>query len=148
MLKRRVAVKKLLIAALAAIMLMSSFVLASCGKSVFTMSENTEKAMTLEAKNAKPDDFFQVGTLVVGEGEQISITGNLEKGSVKLEIIGEPAEQSIDEVPDMDGEPVLTAEISGTDRASGGMAAGDYSVKATVTGKATGTIQIEVVPAE
>lgn len=59
LLKRRMAVKKLLVAALAAIMLMSSFVLASCG-----------------------------------------------------------------------------------------MAAGDYSVKATVTGKATGTIQIEVVPAE
>ena len=125
--------KKTFAAALAAIMLLSSFMLASCGKSVFTMSENTEKAMTLEAKNAKPDDFFQVGSLVVGEGEQVSVTGNLEKGSVKIEIIGEP---------------VLTAEISGTDRASGGMAAGDYSVKATVTGKATGTIQIEVVPAE
>ncbi len=54
-----------------AIALVIALVLAltACGKSVFTVSENSEKRMTITADNAKKDAFFVVGTLNADEGE-------------------------------------------------------------------------------
>lgn len=141
--------KRVLTASLAAVLMMASLLLPSCGKSVFTMSKNTEKAMTIEAKNADKDAFFEVGSLVVADGEQISIKSNLEKGSVTVEIIAEPAEQSADELPDLNSEPVLTSLAGVEDTTiAGTVPAGDYMVKATVTEKATGTIDIDVTAAK
>lgn len=128
-------------------LIISMAAMTACVKSEFGLTENTEKAMTLEAKNAAADDFFMVGSLVIAEGEQISVKGNLEKGSVKLEFIAEAEEQSIDELPDMDGEATFTANIEGTDMQAGTVPAGDYMLRATVLEKATGTIQIDAEPA-
>jgi len=88
-----------------------------------------------------------LGSLEVDEGEQIVITSELTKGSIRVEIIGTPAEQSIDEVPDMNGEPIITADLKNTDGTSSTVPAGSYMLKATCLEKATGTVLIEVVPA-
>ena len=130
------------------IMIISVFAMTSCSKPIFNLTDNTEKAMTIEAKNAAVDDFFMVGSLTVSEGEEISVTSDLEKGSVKLEFIAEQEEQSIDELPNLDGEPAFTAPVSGDDKVSCAVGKGDYMLRATVTEKATGTIQIDVIPVE
>ena len=127
---------------------LSMLVLTACGKSEFGMSENTGKRMVVTAENASKDSFFMVGSLEVDEGEQIAITSNLEKGSVRVEIIGVPAEQSIDELPDLNGEPIITANLHSNDQQSGTVSAGTYMLKAICLEKATGTVLIEVLPAE
>ena len=122
--------------------------LTACGKSEFGLSENTEKLMTITAEKADKDAFFLVGSLEVADGEQIEITSDLSKGTIRVEIIGAPAEQSIDEIPEMDGDATITADLSGTDGTSGTVPAGSYMLKATCLEKATGTIRIEVKPAQ
>ena len=126
----------------------SAVLFTACGKSEFGMSENTGKRMVVTAENASKDSFFMVGSLEVDEGEQIAITSNLEKGSVRVEIIGVPAEQSIDELPDLNGEPIITANLHSNDQQSGTVSAGTYMLKAICLEKATGTVLIEVLPAE
>ena len=127
-------------------LVLSMLVLTACGKSEFGLSENTEKKMTITAENADKDAFFMVGSLEVADGEQIAITSNLTKGSVRVEIIGMPAEQSIDQIPDMNAEATLAADLKGTDSVSGTVEAGTYMLKATCLEKATGTVLVEVSP--
>ena len=126
---------------------LSALLLAACGKSEFGLTENTEKRMIVTAENADKDAFFMVGSLEAEDGEEIAISAQLTKGTVRVEIIGTPAEQSIDGLPEPDGEAALTANLSGTDGISGTVPAGSYLLKATCLEKATGTIQIEVKPA-
>ena len=121
-------------------------VLTACGKSEFGVSENTEKKMTITAENADKDAFFMVGSLEVADGEPIAITSNLTKGSVRVEIVGTPEEQSIDQIPDMNAEATLTADLKSTDSVSGTVEAGTYMLKATCLEKATGTVLVEVSP--
>ena len=125
-------------------LLLLALVLTACGKSVFGMTENTEKRMTITAENANKDAFFMVGTLVVDDGEMIDITSNLSEGEVRVEIVASPEEQAADKLPDLSDEPIITANLQRTDGASGTVPAGDYSVRATCAKKATGTITIEV----
>ena len=127
-------------------LVLSMLVLTACGKSEFGLSENTEKKMTITAENADKDAFFMVGSLEVADGEQIAITSNLTKGSVRVEIIGTPEEQSIDQIPDMNAEATLTADLKSTDSVSGTVEAGTYMLKATCLEKATGTVLVEVSP--
>ena len=127
-------------------LVLSMLVLTACGKSEFGLSENTEKKMTITAENADKDAFFMVGSLEVADGEQIAITSNLTKGSVRVEIVGTPEEQSIDQIPDMNAEATLTADLKGTDSVSGTVEAGTYMLKATCLEKATGTVLVEVSP--
>ncbi len=127
-------------------LVLSMLVLTACGKSEFGLSENTEKKMTITAENADKDALFMVGSLEVADGEQIAITSNLTKGSVRVEIIGTPEEQSIDQIPDMNAEATLTADLKSTDSVSGTVAAGTYMLKATCLEKATGTVLVEVLP--
>jgi len=127
-------------------LVLSMLVLTACGKSEFGLSENTEKKMTITAENADKDSFFMVGSLEVADGEQIAITSNLTKGSVRVEIIGMPAEQSIDQIPDLNVEPTITSNLKSTDSVSGTVAAGTYMLKATCLEKATGTVLVEVTP--
>ena len=127
-------------------LVLSMLVLTACGKSEFGLSENTEKKMTITAENADKDAFFMVGSLEVADGEQIAITSNLTKGSVRVEIIGMPAEQSIDQIPDLNVEPTITFNLKSTDSVSGTVAAGTYMLKATCLEKATGTVLVEVTP--
>lgn len=118
--------------------------LTACGRSTFSVTENTGKRMTITAEQADKDDFFMLGTLEVDEGEQLAATANLTKGAIRVELIAVDAEQSIDKLPDMDGEPVFTANLKATESASGTLPAGDYLLRATCLEKATGTVQIEV----
>ena len=127
-------------------LVLSMLVLTACGKSEFGLSENTEKKMTITAENADKDSFFMVGSLEVADGEQIAITSNLTKGSVRVEIVGTPEEQSIDQIPDMNAEATLAADLKGTDSVSGTVEAGTYMLKATCLEKATGTVLVEVTP--
>ena len=92
-----------------------------------------------------------VGSLEVEEGEEISITGELDKGAVTVEIVAAPAEEHKEDEPDLNAEAILTANLDssseGTDTISGTMDAGSYMVRATCEEKATGTIMVEVKPA-
>ena len=124
------------------------FTLAACGRSEFGSSENTGKLMTITAENAAKDAFFMTGSLEVAEGEQIVITSDLSKGSIRAEIVEVAEEQSIDKLPELDGEAVFTADLRGTEGASDTVPAGRYMVKATCLEKATGTVRIEVKPAD
>ena len=118
-----------------------------CGKTVFGVTDNTEKQITITAQNADKDAYLMVGTLEVADGEQIVITSGLEKGSVRVEIVAAPEDQSIDVFPDMEGAAIITADVSGADAASGTVPAGFYLVRATCLEKAAGTVLIEVKPA-
>lgn len=119
-----------------------TLVMTACSTHEFSGSSNDEKTMTITAKNADAGDFFMTGSLVVDEGETIKITPALEKGSVKLEFISAEGNDSIDELPELDGEAIVTANVSGTEEQGYGGATGSFMVKATVTEKATGTIDI------
>ena len=132
----------------AAVMLASLvLMLTACGKSEFGVTENTGKRMTITAQNALKDASFMVGSLEVEAGEEITITSNLTKGSIRVEIVGTPEEQSIDALPSMDGEAVITADLSGGEGAAGTVPTGSYLLKAVCLEKANGDIQIEVKPA-
>ena len=122
----------------------SVLALTACGKSEFSGNWEGEKKMTITAENASQNDYFMSGTLTVADGEQVVISANLTKGSVRVELIGVPEGQSIDSVPEMDGEPIMKADLKNKDGASGTVPAGDYMVKATCLEKATGTVLIEV----
>ncbi|MBQ9493673.1 MAG: hypothetical protein IJR54_08075 [Oscillibacter sp.] len=130
-----------------AVLALLTLTLTSCGKSEFGLTENTGKLMTIEAKNADKDAFFMAGSLEVADGERIVIAPSLTKGTVRVEIVKEPEEQSMEQLPDMDGEAVITADVSGTEEVSETAPAGSYLLKATCLEKATGTIQMEVTPA-
>ena len=129
-------------------MLVAAMVLmASCGAE-FGLTENTGKAMTVNAKRAAKDSMFVVGVLDVEEGEAISVTSDLEKGEVNLDFLLSENGEYIDEIPDYDGEPVFVVKAAPGVSSSGSLEKGEYYMRATVTEKATGTIKIEVVPAE
>ena len=102
--------------------------LTACGKSEFGLSENTGKQMTVTAQNADKDAFFMVGSLDVADGEQIVITSNLTKGSVRVEIVATSEEPSIDKLPDLNGEAIITADLEKEESVSGTVAAGSYVV--------------------
>ena len=138
--------RKIFAAILAGIL--SLLTLTACGKSQFGLTENTEKRMVITAERAAKDDFFLVGSLKVDEGEQITISSDLEKGSVRVEIFRWGEEQDADTLPETGGEATLTANLHAADGASGTVEPGNYSLKAVCLEKATGTVTIEVVPAE
>ena len=116
----------------------------SCNKEALTIDGSNEKLYTITASKAGKELMCMSGGLAVAEGEEVVISSELEKGSIEILLIGEAEEQTIDEIPDMDGEPVITFNATGSESMSGTVPAGYYLVKATVTDKATGTITIEV----
>ncbi len=122
--------------------------LTACGKSEFGVTENSWKHMTITAQNADKGAFFMVGSLDVADGEQIVITANLTKGSVRVEIVRSPDSQDPNEIPEMDGAAIISANLVRTDSASGTVPAGIYLLRANCLEKATGTIQIDVIPTE
>lgn len=121
--------------------------LTACTTSEFSLEGTEEKKMTVSAKNAEKDSVAAVGGLVVGEGEMVVVTANLTEGSIRVEVL-EADEASEEEAPDLSGEAIFTANLESTDSSSAEMNAGEYMVRATCFEKATGTVTIEVVPAE
>ena len=122
--------------------------LAACGKSEFGVTDNSEKRIVITAENAAKDAFFMAGSLCAEEGERIVIASGITRGEIRVEIVPASGEQSDDALPGMNGEAVITANIGSSDGISGTVPADSYYVRATVLEKATGTVTIEVVPAE
>ena len=127
-----------------AVFLLIVLTLTACGKSEFAVNGNTEKHMTIMAKNAEKDASFMVGTLEVDDGEEIEISSNLEKGQIKVEIVREDETESVEKLPDLKGEAVITANLVRTDSTSGTVPPGSYMLRATCLEKATGTVDIRV----
>ena len=139
--------KRILTVAAIALIAAGMIAMTSCKASEFVFSGESEKLMTMEAKNAGNGASSLLGGLEVDEGEQIMISSDIEKGAVLLEVFGGPEEQSIDELPEPEGDPVMTLNAEGKESVSGEVGEGYYFVRATVTKKATGTARVEVVPA-
>ena len=131
----------------AALLALLMLTLTACGRSSFGLSENGDKRMVITAENASKDALFMVGSLEVEEGEQVTLRAELTKGEIMVEIVGTPAEQSIDELPDVNAEAVLMAKLRDNEGASGTLPAGSYLLRATCLARATGTVVIEVEPA-
>jgi len=115
-------------------------------ESQFGVIENTEKKMVISSENADKDDMIMTGGLEVGEGETVTVTSELTKGEVRVELFAQPEEQSIEEVAYPEGDPILTSNLKPGESASAEMTAGSYMVRATCLEKASGTVQIEVKP--
>ena len=132
---------------LAFITMLALLTLTACGKSEFGLSENTGKRMTITAVKADRDAFFMAGSLEVADGEQVVLTSGLTKGAIRVDLVGTAEEQSIDKLPETDGEAAFTADVSGTESTSFVLPAGDYLLRATCLEKTTGTVRIEAKPA-
>ena len=142
--------KKLSLTVIMCLITMSAVCISSCAKSEFgTADDITEKSLTIQAVKASKGDFFMIGQLQVKAGERIVISPALEKGSVMLEFIGADGMDDPETAPDPDSiPPTASADISGSDITELDVPEGGYMVKATVTEKATGEIQVEVLSAE
>ena len=136
-------------ALIVAVLVMAMLAMNACSKNTLVMNSESEKSMTVEVTKAATGDFALTGSLEVAEGEQVVMTQNMEKGEVLIELYGTPAEQSAEEMPDIEGgEPVMKLNADGAGSMSGTLPAGSYMVKATVIKKASGTVQIDVTEAE
>ena len=126
--------KKKVSVLMASLFTMGMLTATACGmlKDEFRCTENSEKVMTFEAVNASKD------------GEELEITPDLNKGMMKLEFIPEDEEQSIDKLPDLDKDALITAEVSGTGMQTYGIPSGSYMVRVTVTEKAKGTVTARI----
>ena len=87
---------------------------------------NSNKVMSFEAVNASEGEMVLVGTLEALEGEEVEITPDLKTGALKLEFEG--------------ADSLITAYVSGTGKQTYVLRAGSYTVRATVTEKAKGTV--------
>ena len=130
------------------VLAVSMLTMVSCGKHEFSGNLDDDKNMTINAVNADTGDYFVTGTLVVEDGEQVSIDTALEKGEITVEFIASEGEQNIDELPELDGDATYTAYLSGTNSQAVSFGAGSFMIKPTVTDKATGTVTITVQPAK
>ena len=129
------------------VLTVSMIAMTSCGKSEFGGESVDDKHMTINAAKADTGDFFVTGSLEVEEGEQIAIDTKLESGEITVEFISAEGIDNPDEVPDLEGEAIYTAYLSGTNQQAVSFGAGSFMIKPTVTEKATGTIDITVEPA-
>ena len=124
--------------------ILSALMLSACGKSEFAGTADTDKQMTITAERAARDAALMTGTLTADDGETITITSHLTKGSVRVEIIPIPEGQSAENMPDLESEAILTADLGPNEETSRTVPAGSYMVKAVCLKKATGTIGIQV----
>ena len=130
------------------VLAVSMLAMVSCVKSEFSGQVDDEKNMTITAVKADKGAYFVTGTLVVEGGEQIAMNTNLEKGEITLEFISAEGNENIEELPEVDGEATYTANLSGTNSQAVSFGSGSFMIKATVSDKATGTIDITVQPAK
>ena len=120
--KKRVSI---LTAVLFAVIILTA---AACGvkEDGLKCTVNSEKVMSFEAVNASEGEMVLVGTLKAVEGEAVEITPDLKTGALKLEFDGTDA--------------LITAYVSGTGKQTYELLEGSYTVRATVTEKAKGTV--------
>ena len=140
--------KKAIAVAAATVMALSTIV-TGCGsfnKYSIVMDIPDEKTATLEFNNAAVDDFVQSGYISVEEGEGIEVVSDLnDSGKVLIGFIAVPEEQSIDELPDLTNVK-YEMMISGVATQGGTFEPGEYDLKVTAQGKATGTVTLKVKP--
>ena len=110
--------------------------MARAQKNVFTYLELPERVNGRSLPTVEVVDMNQAMRKATGHFSE----------KLKQEIIAAAAEQSIDQLPDLNDEAAITALLKSTDSVSGTVAAGSYMLKAVCVEKATGTVQIEVVP--
>ena len=139
--------KKLRLLTTLAAFLFAAVLVSGCTTSQFQASTINNKKMTITAVNSSKDSSFSVDALEVEEGEKITITADLKKGSVQVRIVAETEPQSIDTLPDISGDAIITANLTRNDSQSATLPAGTYAVEATCLEKADGKITIEVQPA-
>ena len=139
--------KKLRLLTTLAAFLFAAVLVSGCTTSQFQASTINNKKMTITAVNSSEGSSFSADALEVEEGEKIAITADLKKGSVQVRIIAETAPQSIDTLPDISGDAIITANLTRNDSQSATLPAGTYAVEATCLEKADGNITIEVQPA-
>ena len=122
--------------------------LAACGRVTLSAeSEEDGKKVLITADRADKGDSFAITAIEVAEGEMVEVKADLKKGSIRVELIRMPDEQSIEVLPDLNGEPTLTANLVRTDGTSATLPVGTYLLKANCLERATGTVLIEVKPA-
>ena len=131
-------------AILAVIVMVFALVAAGCGKkSVLTMDMSDEKNSVITLENASKDASATVGTLVVGDDEQVVVEPDLEGNSmIQVSFIGAP-EEGIENLPEFDGDSVMDIDVEGTDSIYFTVAPGSYMLKVTVlTDKSGGTVVV------
>lgn len=137
--------KKTIVFAAAAVMAIAAIATGcSAGKSSIVMNTNDEKTAIIEFNNAKEDDFVQGGYISVGEGEGIEVISDLnDEGKVLIGFIAVPEDQSAEELPDLEN---TTSEMMISGKATQGATfePGEYDLRITVQGKATGTVTLSV----
>ncbi len=139
--------KKLMYFALAAVLAVSMLAMTACSGGSLVAEAESEKSITITTDKATEDQQITTGTLEVGEGEKAVLSADLEAGKIKIELFAAP-DESMEEIPELDGEAVFWAELGTQDSTSGTLNAGGYMIRVTPTEKATGTVKIEAVPAE
>ena len=132
---------------LIAVLALFALTLSACGKSEFGETENTGKRITITAINVSKGALITSGSLEVADGDRIVITSNLTKGLIRVEIVESSEEQSIDILPDLNSEAVMTADVSGTETVSETVPTGSYMLRVSCLEKANGTIEIVAQPA-
>lgn len=126
-----------------AVMAMSMLVLTSCGPTL-SLSVDDEKTATIDCRRADAGDFAMSGSLVIEDGEQVSISPDLKSGAVTIEFISAEGMDNVDEVPDVNVDAAYTAYISGTSAQAVNFGSGTFMLKVTATEKAKGTVDIKV----
>lgn len=140
--------KKLFTAAAAAVMAMT---LAACSSSSesyslsFDILNNKEGEVVIE--NADKDSAVSSGALAVGEGEEIVITSELEKGKVLIQI-QKSAEANTEDTNDLEPPTFDHAEyeieVEGSDIAHCVPVPGEYDVNVVMQDKTSGKITMLV----
>ena len=128
-----------------AVMLAAALTLSGCGgQAIFGVSTQTEKSISVVATRAAKGSAG-IGTLTVGENEQVVIDAQNFSKDGKLLCRFALGEFAADAFP----EDAAEVTVSGGDSASLTLDPGFYTVAvSTLTGKVTGAVNIYTVPTE
>ena len=140
--------KKITYIMIAAMLVMSMIAMTACSGGSLTADASDEKTMIITADKATEEHQVTVGTLKIDEGEQVTASADLEEGELKIELFEQAADQSIDELPELDGEAIVTAILKDNESMTATLPAGDYTARITPNKKTTGTALIIAEPAE
>ena len=140
--------KKTAVFAAAAVMTLTMLA-AGCGRvehSSMTMDTSNDKMATIEMSNAKEDEFVQGGYISVAEGDGVEIVSDLnDGGKVLIGFIEVEDDQSMEVLPEReDAKYEMMISNKATEGAT--LEPGEYDLKVTVQGKATGTVTLNVKP--
>ena len=129
------------------------FLLAGCAPRT-TLAINIEpdgKNCVIIFDNVDEGDFAMSGTVTVADGEIVTLEKNIEKGSVRFELV--PSEYAVRIDADLSDMPatentetaVFTEEISGNGAETiTALSPGDYYVRITAVGKTNGSAILQV----